>query len=346
MIASNRPASVNQRPADGPPQSPSPQRTPKPSAASIESQAGPAATIEHVAARDGTPLLIRRWIVDDGAPWASLVLVHGLAEHCGRYERVGAQLARAGIEAHGFDLRGFGGSGGTRASIDRWSQFHDDLEERLVAVRSIDPARPLILLGHSLGGLIALGYVLDGRARPDMLVLSAPAIGANIPLVQRALVAALRRVAPGMALPNRLDPDDLSCVASVGEHYRQDPLNQHRSTVRFAHAAFAEQRRVAASLDRLSIPTFLVHGAEDQIVPEAVSEPLARQPGVTRRVYPGLRHELHNEVMGPQVIEDELAWIRDRVSRSRAAYHGPQLKTASGERRRAESVARPQTRGT
>ena len=273
------------------------------------------ASIEHVAAKDGTPLLLRHWPVGEGEPWASVLLVHGLAEHCGRYEHVGVQLAGAGLDVHGFDLRGFGGSGGPRASIDRWSQFHDDLEERLVAVRSIAPGRPVILLGHSMGGLIALGYVLDGRARPDLLVLSAPAIGARIPLWQRALVGSLRRIAPGMAISNRLDPDDLSCVAAVGEDYVKDPLNQHKSTVRFAHAAFGEQQRVAGSLDRLSIPTFIVHGSDDAIVPTSASEPLEGHSGVTRRVYPGLRHELHNEVAGPQVVADELDWIRDRVSR-------------------------------
>ena len=156
---------------------------------------------------------------------------------------------------------------------------------------------------------------IDGRARPDLLILSAPAIAANIPLWQRALISTLRRVAPGMALSNRLDPDDLSCDAAVGVDYVKDPLNQHKSTVRFAHAAFGEQRRVAASLDRLAIPTLVVHGADDQIVPTAASAPLERLPSVTRKVYPGLRHELHNELAGPGVIEDELAWVRDRVSR-------------------------------
>jgi acylglycerol lipase len=281
---------------------------------------GPAETaanarLEHATARDGTPLLVRHWPAASGQPWAAMVLVHGLAEHCGRYEHVGAQFARGGLDVHGFDLRGFGGSGGARASIDRWSQHHDDLEERLVAVRSTAPTRPLVLFGHSMGGLIALGYVLDGRARPDLLVLSAPAISAKIPLWQRLLVGSLRRVAPGLTLSNRLDPDDLSCVASVGEEYVSDPLNHHRSTVRFAHAAFGEQRRVAAALDRLSMPTLVVHGADDEIVPAAASARLEGRPGVARKVYPGLRHELHNEVMGPQVVRDELDWIRDRVSR-------------------------------
>lgn len=281
------------------------------------------ARVEHVAARDGTSLLVRHWPLETGAAWAALLLVHGLAEHSGRYEHVGAQLAAAGIDTHAFDLRGFGGSGGARASVDRWSQLHDDVEERLVAVRSIAPGLPLVLFGHSLGGLIALGYVLDGRSRPDLLVLSAPAIGANIPLWQRLLVGTLVRVSPGLLLSNRLDVDVLSRDPEVGRRYLADPLNQHKSTVRFARAAFGEQRRVAAALDRLSIQTLVVHGADDRLVPTPTSAALEGRPGVTRRVYPEYRHELHNEPDGARVVNDVVGWIRERVSRMQSAvgYH-------------------------
>ena len=273
------------------------------------------AEVQHVAARDGTPLVVRHWAVQSGEPWASLVLVHGLAEHSGRYEHVGGQLAEAGIEVFALDLRGFGASGGPRASIERWSQLHDDVEERVVAVRSIAPARPLVLYGHSLGGLIALGYVLDGRSRPDLLVLSAPAIGAKIPLWQRVLVGTLSRISPGMLLSNRLDVDVLSSDPEVRGRYLTDPLNQHKSTVGFARAAFAEQRRVASSLDRLSMQTLVIHAGDDRLVPAATSAALEGRPGVTRRVYPGLRHELHNEPDGPRVVNDVIAWIRERASR-------------------------------
>ena len=278
--------------------------------------------VEHAAARDGTPLLLRHWPVERGEAWAAMLLVHGLAEHCGRYGHIGAQLARAGIDVHAFDLRGFGGSGGRRAWIDRWSQLHDDLEERLLAVRSIAPARPLVLFGHSVGGLVALGYVLDGRARPDLLVLSAPAVGAKIPLWQRVLVGALRRVAPRFQIANGLEPRDLSSDARVCAAYVSDPLNHHRSTVGFAHAGFMEQRRVAAALHRLSIPTLVVHGEVDEVVPPAASEGFEGVAGVTRRTYPGLRHELHNEPTGRGVIADEIDWIRDRVSRIHAPAAG------------------------
>ncbi len=273
------------------------------------------ARTEHVAARDGTSLLVRHWPAASTEPWASLVLVHGLAEHSGRYEHVGGQVAAAGIDCFALDLRGFGASGGPRASVERWSQLHDDLEERVVAVRAVAPSRPLVLFGHSLGGLVSLGYVLDGRSRPDLLVLSAPAIGARIPLWQRLLVGSLVRIAPGMLLSNRLDVDVLSSDPEVRARYLDDPLNQHRSTVRFAHAAFAEQRRVADALARLSMPTLVVHGGDDRLVPTASSEALEDRPGVTRRVYPGFRHELHNEPDGPRVVNDVVAWIRERVSR-------------------------------
>src|SRR5258705_9036401 len=98
-----------------------------------------ASTVEHRAAPDGTKLVDRHWAVAGGAAWARLLIVHGLAEHSGRYEHVGGRFAAAGIDAHGIDLRGFGASGGRRAWVDRWSQFHDDLEHRVAWLRTLEP---------------------------------------------------------------------------------------------------------------------------------------------------------------------------------------------------------------
>jgi alpha-beta hydrolase superfamily lysophospholipase len=288
------------------------------------------ARVDHVATRDGTTLLTRHWPVPEGEPWATMLLVHGLAEHSGRYEHVGAQLARAGIDAHAYDQRGFGASGGPRASVERWSQLHDDLEERLTGLRSVAPARPLVLFGHSLGGLVALGYVLDGRARPDLLVLSAPAIGATVPLWQRALVGSLRRLAPGLLVSNRLDTQVLSSDPDVRAKYLSDPLNQHKSTVRFAHAAFGVQGRVAGGLDRLSLPTLVVHGGDDRLVPTHTSAVLDGRPGVTRRVYPGTRHEVHNEPVGRQELDDIVDWVRDRVSHRHTPVAPPLVAATAG----------------
>jgi len=266
-------------------------------------------------APDGTDLLHRHWPAA-GTAWARLLLVHGLAEHSGRYEHVGEQLAAAGIEVHAADQRGFGASGGRRAWVDRWSQLHDDIEHRVAALRAELPRLPVVLYGHSLGGLISLGYVLDARSLPDVLVLSAPAVGASIPAWQRALVAGLSRIAPGTRLANRLPSDVLAKTPDVWSDYLADPLNEHRSTARLGAMALAEQGRVVAALDRLSIPTLVIHGGDDRLVPTATSELFESSRGVTRRVYPGVRHELHNEPEGPQVLDDVVAWIRANAPRA------------------------------
>src|SRR5687768_16181287 len=131
--------------------------------------------------RDGIELRTLRWPAA-GTPRAHLLLVHGIAEHAGRHTFVASSLARAGIETHAFDLRAFGASGGPRAYLGRWSEYHDDVEDQLAGVRKAAGELPVVLYGHSMGGLIALGYVLADRPRPepDLLVLSAPAIAAIV----------------------------------------------------------------------------------------------------------------------------------------------------------------------
>lgn len=261
---------------------------------------------------DGTKLLVRRWA--PGRPaWASVLLVHGIAEHSGRYEHVGERLAAAGLDVQAYDQRGFGASGGHRAYVDRWEQQHNDLGERLRFVRSEAAGRPVVLYGHSLGGLIALGYVLTERPKPDLLVLSAPAIAAAVPGWKRAMAVVLGRVAPRARIPNDFDGAALSRDPAVGERYLADPLNEHATTTRFGAEILAEQARVLVDLGRLSVPTLVIHGTEDGIVPVASSEPLGQLASVTRRTYPGLRHELHNEPEGPAILDEVIAWISEHV---------------------------------
>jgi acylglycerol lipase len=274
------------------------------------------ASLSHVAARDGTDILVRHWPASGASPsWATFLIVHGLAEHSGRYDHVGRFLAAKGIDAHALDLRGFGGSGGRRASLERWSQLHDDLQDRVDALRAAAPDRPLVLYGHSLGGLVALGYVLDGRSQPDLLVLSAPALQASIPRWQRVMVQAIGRIAPGAMIANRLDPDVLSRDPAVGRAYQADPLNEHRSSLGFGRLALAEQANVGEAIKRLHVPTLVIHGGDDRLVPPAASAVLQGLPDCTRKVYPGLVHELHNEPESDAVLGDIVDWIGERVGR-------------------------------
>jgi len=270
-----------------------------------------------VRARDGLELRTDVWPAA-GTTRAHLLLVHGIAEHAGRYGNVARQLASAGITTHTYDQRGFGKSGGHRAYIDRWSQYHDDLEDRLAEVRSTADGVPVVLYGHSMGGLTAVGYTLADPPRPlpDLLVLSAPAIEAEVPGWKRRLADILSGTMPRFAIANTFPAGGLSSDPAVEAAYRADPLAVHRTTTRLGVSLFREQDRVRAALAGgrpLPVPTYVVHGADDPIVPEWASRSLEGRANVTRRVYQGLHHETHNEPSGATVIDDTIAWIVSQV---------------------------------
>ncbi len=264
---------------------------------------------------DGLALRTIHWQPAEPA-WAGVLLVHGLGEHVGRYDHVARQMADAGIDVNGYDLRGFGASSGPRAYVPRWAALHDDLESRLADARATSPGLPLVLYGHSMGGLIALGYVVAETARPlpDLLVLTSPGLDSTIAGWKQSIAPILGRIAPRLRIPNGFHAGDLSHDPEVDERLAADPLALTSSTARLGAAGFAEQARVRALLSggaQLPVPTYVIHGSEDPIVPVGASEPLVDgRPNVTRRVYEGLRHETHNEPEGASVVADTIAWIR------------------------------------
>jgi alpha-beta hydrolase superfamily lysophospholipase len=241
-----------------------------------------------------------------------VLLVHGLSEHSGRYEQVGEWMAEAGLAVSAYDHRGFGGSGGRRGHVDSWSQLLADLESRVRAVRR--PGLPLILYGHSMGGLICVEYAASERPQPDLMVLSAPGLSSGHPRYLRWMAGVLGRVVPHFVPP--LPEGDFSVLsrdAAVGEAFRVDPMAVHARTARFGLEAFSAQRRASAGLGRVQVPTLVIHGSDDRLVPPSASAPLAALPNVERRLYPGLRHELHNEPEGRQVVADVVAWLRAQL---------------------------------
>jgi alpha-beta hydrolase superfamily lysophospholipase len=285
-------------------------------------------TTDSATTRDGIRLLTRHWEAE--APRAAVLLVHGLGEHSGRYEEVGARLAGAGLETFGWDHRGFGASGGERAWLDRFSQFHDDVEDRLAAVRAAVPGRPVILYGHSLGGLISLGYAIArDRPSPDILVLSAPGIDDNAAAWKHRLAPILSRIAPRLRIANGIPDTMLTRDPARQAAAAGDPLMLRSTTAGFGARFFEEQARVRASAASLAIPTLVIHGLDDPIVPARATEPLAAIPGVTRRAYAGVRHELHNEPEGPQVLDDVIAWIDQQLARTGAPGPEPERVAAA-----------------
>lgn len=267
------------------------------------------AIIDHGTTRDGLIQLRRRWSASGEARAAALV-IHGLGEHCGRYEHVGARFAAVGIETIAIDNRGFGRSGGKRAFVDDWSRFHDDIEDQLAEVRSL--GLPTILVGHSLGGLMAVGYATTDRPQPDALVASGPALGAE--LDDRAKMLArvgplIRRVAPGF---EHRDPWDATVFAedvTVGERLRLDPLRTDFVTISLALEALGAIARTRAAVGDIAVPLLCVHGAKDRLVPVEASEILETVPGAERIVYDELGHEVFNEPVGLEVVDTCVGWI-------------------------------------
>lgn len=244
------------------------------------------------------------------APKATLVLVHGIAEHSGRYERTGSLLAGTGFHVRSFDLRGAGASGGRRWDIEDWDLYLDQVERHLRWARSQE--RPVVLFGHSLGGTVALDYALGDRPQPDLLVLSAPALEAGARW-QRAIAPLLARLAPTLPIPNRIKGPSLSRDPAVGEAYFADPLVQTSTTPRLGLQFFEAMDRVREGLHRLKVPTLVIQGGDDRLTDPRSTASLAEHQLVDRRLYPGLRHEVLNEPEGPQVVIDVAKWIESRL---------------------------------
>ncbi len=255
----------------------------------------------------GLELFTRSWTPDED-PRRGMLIVHGLAEHSGRWDHVARFFADRGYAVAAFDLRGHGQSGGTKGHVGAFSDFLDDVEG-IAGSGLVRTDLPWVIYGHSLGGLISTLYLAEDRPHPDAAVVSAPALDADIPGALRLAAQVLGRVAPKIALSNPIDGDQLSRDETVGEAYFADPLVYTKATTRLALEMFNAQARVRSAMASIDTPTLVIHGADDTLVPPSASAPLASVDGVERKVYPGLRHELHNEPEQTQVLSEVAAWL-------------------------------------
>jgi alpha-beta hydrolase superfamily lysophospholipase len=267
--------------------------------------------IDHGLTRHGVVQLRRRWPAAE--PWAAMLLVHGLDDHSGRYAHVGGRLSRAGIDVVAIDLPGFGGSGGARADIGAFDDYVDDVADQLEQVRRL--GLPTVLLGHSMGGLVSLLVALQRPwARPDAMVLTAPALDARVPVALRRAAPLVARVVPRLSLPTLIRGGVLTHDREVARAYVTDPVTVRTVTPRLGVELFAAMAWATAHVAELDVATLVLHGGGDRLVPTPSSEPLGRVTGVERRVLPGLRHEVLNEP-GKEALLDEIAeWIRARVA--------------------------------
>ncbi|HEX8384657.1 MAG TPA: alpha/beta hydrolase [Rubricoccaceae bacterium] len=268
-------------------------------------------------AADGTALFTRRWTPDRGAS-GSVVLVHGVHEHSGRHAYAAAALMAHGLDVFAYDHRGHGHSGGPRADVQDFGDFVADLDLVLSEVRR-EGDRPVVLMGHSMGGLVAASYVVEhGAAGLAGLVLSSPALH-TFP-VPRLLERAAPHVARWMPLRpiTKLDLSRLSHDPAVERAYREDELNTVSGLrARLAYQILLASKRVQAHPEAFTLPLYLLHGTADRITPPGGSEWLAAHapsPDVTLRLYDGLYHELMKEPERDEVLADLVGWIEVHVA--------------------------------
>ena len=265
-----------------------------------------ASRIDYGTNRNGERMLRRQW-APAGVPKAVALIIHGIAEHCGRYEAVGAQLAAAGIAAVAYDQRGHGATAVRLGHVEKFEYFLDDVEDQLAELRTVGV--PVVLLGHSMGGLISTAYAVSDRPQPDYLVLSGPALDVAVPQWQQTLVHKLAQLAPKLHPKVPFDPMVLSRDPAVAEAYSADPLIKGGGSVGLVSGLITTAEATRVVVDRIRVPTLCLHGGDDELVLPSASAWLEGVPGVERRVLDGLRHEIFNEPEGPQVVQQIIDWL-------------------------------------
>jgi alpha-beta hydrolase superfamily lysophospholipase len=274
----------------------------------------------------GVDLFARAWLPERAE--RTVLLVHGWAEHSGRYEHVGAWLAARGSAVHAYDHRGHGRSGGPRGHARRFAELLDDLELALARARAHAPELPVFLVGHSMGGLVVAAFAAERRPEIAGAATSGAALAlAEAPSgVRLALLRLLARVVPRLRMEQPIEIGSLSRDPEVGRAYAEDPLVLRRMTLAFGAAFLDATRRTASAAGRVGIPMLLLHGEDDALCLAEGSRRFHADLDASARelrIYPGLRHEILNEPEREVVLADLLAWMRAAAGATRAPAAAP-----------------------
>ena len=267
-------------------------------------------------ASDCTQLFAQSWLPAD-EPSRIVVISHGLAEHSGRYDGFARGLAGRGFAVHALDHRGHGRSPGRRANIERFDTVVEDLAALVADAARQHPGVPLTLLGHSMGGAIALACALRHPERLHDLVLSAPALGADpaVPTLQVRLVRLLSRWLPDVGAL-KLPLEAISRDPEVIQAYKDDPMVYCGAIpARTLAELFDAMSTFPGTVGALRLPVLVLHGTGDTLVALEHCLPVYDRIGSQDKTvitYEGLFHEVLNEPERERVVADLLAWLDAR----------------------------------
>lgn len=271
-------------------------------------------TLTTYVAADGDNLAIQDWPLDPGQRLRGVVLlVHGLGEHAGRYDELARQLNGWGFAVRGYDQYGHGESGGVRGGLPSDTRLVDDLADVLASTRArMQRGTPLILLGHSMGGLVAARLVAQGQVPVDGLVLSSPALDAGLSAWRRLLVNVLPAIAPNLRVRNGLDPRLISHDPRVVQAYQQDHLIHDRISARLARFIVDGGAATLQQAPGWHVPTLLMYAGDDQLVSPRGSRAFARAAPakvMTAHCFEQHYHEIFNELDRQPVYAMLRAWL-------------------------------------
>ncbi|MBN1346017.1 MAG: lysophospholipase [Phycisphaerae bacterium] len=263
--------------------------------------------------RDGLELFERRWS-PGGEPRADLVLLHGYGEHCGRYAHVAAALNEIGVEVRAYDQRGHGRSPGKPGYICRFDALLDDLDAYIEHVRRDVRDRPLLLMGHSMGGLVLALCAETREVDASGLILSSPflAINDDVSPVLIALAGVLGTLTPWLPVAS-LNHEHVARDPAVVSGYGSDPLVFHGKILARTGAQLnAAIARARQRFEAITLPVYVIHGGDDRLVPAGGSRLLYEQccsDDKAYKEYEGGYHELMNDYGKEDVIAAMLAWV-------------------------------------
>ncbi len=248
---------------------------------------------------DRVRIFYQSWQVAD--PRGIMVISHGLGEHSGRYQNLLETLSGKGVSVYASDHRGSGMSGGIRGHVDDFGKFYRDIKHLVdTVVKRENPGVPIILLGHSLGGLIAELYALTYPEDLTALILSAPALmpSVAVPAWKKAMGRLVSRIFPKVTVSNEIDPRDISAEKAVVQAYLDDPLVHDRVSTKFYQEYLNAAAEGIRRAHELEMPLLLIHGTADKMVSIDSSRHILEQAASqdkTMEAFDGLFHETMNE---------------------------------------------------
>lgn len=276
---------------------------------------------EALTVRDGTALHAYRWTTRAAEQQSSAVVLiaHGYSEYGRRYARLGRYLAGRGFPAYAYDARGHGFSPGQRGYIDRWERYADDCADVARELARRYPQRPLVLLGHSNGGLTVLRAVQRGEVRPAGLVMTCPMVALqrrHRPLSRR-VAAVLSFLVPRLSLPNGIEQRELSHDTAINETWSADPNNHGRTTPRWYLGALDAMTQAHAEAGKVELPVLAFRAELDPIVnPQGVADFMGRVASADRELVTcsGAFHEVLQEVDREQTFKRIGDWLTARFA--------------------------------